>query len=266
MSATGRGVERIDSDFYPTPAWCVHRLLEACPIKPGRLYEPFAGDGSIITAVNEMLPASTGAWYAAELREEAWQPLVQHVGIDRVFIGDSINEAPFNDVYPFDSIITNPPFSLAQEALEMAMWRSSFVAFLLRVNFLGSEERSSFWRDYPPDVYILPDRPCFHVFVKDVYICKSCEKTAVVDEGGPAPRCDGCGKVTIRAMTRERKNKPSEPRKMRTTSDATEYAWFVYPDGVRQRQKGEYQVLASTPLEVRKAAIDKLLAQQPLAA
>lgn len=254
MSATGRGVERIEQDWYPTPSWCVHRLLEACPIKPGLLYEPFAGDGSIITAVNEVLPAYRDSWYAAEMREEAWQPLIQHVDLDRVHIGDSINGIPFPDIDPFDSIITNPPFSVAHEALLMSMARARFVAFLLRVNFLGSGERSSFWRQFPPDIYILPDRPCFHVFVKDVYKCKPCKKTIVVDEGEPVPCCDECGGLATRALSRTK-----EPRQMRTTSDATEYAWFVYPDGVRERKKGEYMVLAPTPLEVRKAAIDKLL-------
>jgi DNA-directed RNA polymerase subunit RPC12/RpoP len=254
VSATGRGVERVDQDFYPTPAWCVDRLLEACPIRPGLLYEPFAGDGSIIAAVNDVLPAAAGSWFASELREEAWQPLVERVGYDRVQIGDSINGTPFWDIDPFDSIITNPPFSMAFDALLMSMGRACFVAFLLRLNFLGSEERSSFWRQFPPDIYVLPDRPCFHVFIKDAYVCKPCKKNASVEEGEPAPRCSKCGAVCV------------FKGKTRTTSDSTEYAWFVYPDGVRERRKGEHMVLAPTPLEVRKAAIDKLLARPALAA
>lgn len=266
MSSTGRGVDRVDQDFYPTPAWCVRRLLEACPIRPGLLFEPFAGDGSIVAAVNDVLPIAMGSWFAAELREDARRPLADLIGPERVEIGDSINGTPFVDIDPFDSIITNPPFSLAFESLLMAMGRARFVAFLLRLNFLGSEERSSFWRRFPPDIYVLPDRPCFHVFVKDVYTCPACRENAVVEEGATPPHCEECGALTVRAMTRARKGKPSEPRKMRTTSDSTEYAWFVYPDGVRERHRGSYSVLAPTPLEVRQAAVEKLLARRALAA
>jgi len=55
MSATGRGRERDEHDFYETPAWCVHRLLEAVPQLPGGAWlEPCAGKGAIIRAVNEV--------------------------------------------------------------------------------------------------------------------------------------------------------------------------------------------------------------------
>ena len=48
MSATNRGAVRNEHDFYPTPAWCVHRLLEAVPLPAGRWLEPCVGDGAKI--------------------------------------------------------------------------------------------------------------------------------------------------------------------------------------------------------------------------
>jgi hypothetical protein len=35
------------------------------------------------------------------------------------------------------------------------------VAFLLRLNFLGSQRRAAFHRSFPSDVYVLPRRPSF---------------------------------------------------------------------------------------------------------
>jgi len=42
---------RIKDDVYPTPEWCVHRLLdEWCPNLPSILLEPCVGDGAILKA------------------------------------------------------------------------------------------------------------------------------------------------------------------------------------------------------------------------
>lgn len=255
MSATGRGVDRIEADWYPTPRWAVHRLFEKCPLPSGVLYEPFAGDGSIIRAVNEVAPAPP-LWLAAELREEARAPLTALLDPRRVHIGDSINAYLFPE-HDEVSIITNPPFSMAAECLMMAMSRAKFVAFLLRLNFLGSDERAEIWEEFPPDVYVLPNRPCFHVFVKDHYYCEGCKKGVSIEEEDNVGflLCAKCGvPCTYKG-------------KRKTTSDATEYAWFVYQEGVeRRREKGNWCVLKSTPAEVRAAAIQELLGQRQLVA
>lgn len=263
MSAAGRGVERIDQDTYETPIWCVQRLLEACPIPPGLYYEPCAARGKIIRAANDFYPGRL-TWFANELREEAWTPLAQLLHPTQVSIGSAIDwgEMPFDWIDPFDGIITNPPFSLAFEFLQMALARARFVAFLLRLNFLGSEDRAWFWKQCPPDLYILPNRPCFHVFMKDRYVCKKCKKSVTVVEGSPAPRCKICHRPCERGKTR----KKDEDSKSRTTSDATEYAWYVWPEGVRERKRGLITVLDPTSLEVRQAAVQELLAERLLAA
>ena len=70
MSATGRGAQRRELDFYPTPSWPVWRFLDRLeklndrglhwrykPLVEGgaKLLEPCVGDGSIVLAVNEWL-------------------------------------------------------------------------------------------------------------------------------------------------------------------------------------------------------------------
>ena len=57
MSSTHRGAERRPADFYATPHWTVRRLLEALPLPGGVWFEPCAGEGDIIKAVNAKLNA-----------------------------------------------------------------------------------------------------------------------------------------------------------------------------------------------------------------
>jgi len=53
VSSTNRGNgKRSATDFYPTPPWCVHRLLDRLALPGGRWFEPRAGQGAIISAVN----------------------------------------------------------------------------------------------------------------------------------------------------------------------------------------------------------------------
>ncbi len=69
MSAANRGGERIESDFYGTPEWCVLRLLEKCHFNTGRpWFEPFAGDGAVIRAVRQYY--GNVGFFASELREK----------------------------------------------------------------------------------------------------------------------------------------------------------------------------------------------------
>jgi hypothetical protein len=44
MSSTNRGAAREPADNYPTPSWCVRRLLEAVELPPGRWLEPACGE------------------------------------------------------------------------------------------------------------------------------------------------------------------------------------------------------------------------------
>jgi hypothetical protein len=60
-------------------------------------------------------------------------------------------------------VITNPPFQLAMQFIRRAIEVAPLaqIAFLLRLNFLASEERAEFMQEYAPDIYVLPNRPSF---------------------------------------------------------------------------------------------------------
>lgn len=211
-------MERVRLDQYPTPAWCVRRLLEtdALPL-PGsasgmnRWLDPCAGRGNLIAVVNEWyksknkitVPGSTDgvipAWRSVEIdgflhRENPYNCL----------LGDFLRPDTLPSAYTeADVIITNPPYSLAQEFIEASLRCAKIVAMLLRLNFLASETRHAFFEKHGmPDVYVLPNRPSF--------------------VGGK--------------------------------TDATEYAWMVWDRQAtfNRAGRGLIRILALTPKELRK--------------
>lgn len=159
MSSTNRGAERNRADNYPTPTWCVRRLLEAADLPGGHWLEPTAGDGAIIEGVCTF--RSDVQWTAVELRKECRGPLKKLVGAaPRVHIRDFLEVKP-TDLPPPDVVITNPPYLHARPIIEHALRFEAPVVMLLRLNFLASQGRAEFLRRNHPDVYVLPNRPSF---------------------------------------------------------------------------------------------------------
>lgn len=198
MSSTNRGNGRAELDQYPTPHWCVHRLLEVRDLPGGVWFEPCAGAGEIIKA-KASYPDSygnAGPWIVNEIDPKYEAELKLYAGDSNVRIGDA-RDFPIRN--GLSVIITNPPFSIAQEILERClMVESALTIFLQRLNWCAGP-RAELFRKLKPSVFVLPNRPSFN------------------------------GKGT----------------------DSIEYAWFVF-DG-----KGTFQMLAETPLEIRRE--EKLL-------
>jgi hypothetical protein len=156
VSATKRGGKRSIADYYPTPAWCVRRLLEAVELPGGAWLEPSAGDGAIIRAVNAC--RTDVRFTGCELRNECRADLI-NAGADTIvgdFLRDHLLQTP-----RFKVAILNPPFTHAREFIDRCKRHAGYVVALERLNFLGSEERSAWSRECMPDVYVLPNRPSF---------------------------------------------------------------------------------------------------------
>jgi len=157
MSATNRSKVRRIGDWYPTPSFCINRLLDEVTLPEGHWLEPSAGLGALIQAVNGH-NSVTPTWDACELSfwaYQALQPLCQNL-----FIGNFL-KTDF-EVGKYSVIITNPPYSIAMEFIEKALsLKPEKLVLLLRTNFIGSETRADFLRHNMPDTYVLPNRPSF---------------------------------------------------------------------------------------------------------
>jgi hypothetical protein len=159
MSSTNRGGIRSEADFYETPSWCVHRLLERLDLPGGMWFEPGAGTGNIIRAVNSY--RKDVQWTALE------QPEFSHFpsGLVSRFIQEDYLQ--FSDPERFDVIIGNPPYRLAQEFIDKSLPKATWVVMLLRLNFFGTATRQPFFESTAPDVFVLPNRPSFVFGVTD---------------------------------------------------------------------------------------------------
>lgn len=163
------------NDYYPTPPWVVWRLLDACfhelfpPGEPPCVLEPTIGDGAIVRATHDWLEERHGPparecieWTGVELRRDAYYS--DGDAPKFLFDGQDFRSwtPPGFCAQTFDLAIGNPPFSVAEGILRHAIPMAKITAMLLRLNFLGSEERVPFWREFPrPAIRVIPERVSF---------------------------------------------------------------------------------------------------------
>jgi hypothetical protein len=228
VSATGRGAssgyERHPDDFYATPYWATRALLPMLYVaEDAAVLDPFAGEGAILDVFT---PRRT-------------------LGIE-IDVGRAVRPWPhgvtcadaLTPSLPWpraDLIVTNPPYSIAMEAILRALSHAAEcraggidVAFLLRLNFLGAQKRADFHRRYPADIGVLPRRPSFvcSLSCERKPACKWTRTIAYAPSGElrepKPPKCQLCSAATVSS-----------------SSDATEYAWFVWGPG----RGGRWRVL-----------------------
>ncbi len=152
MSSTNRGQRGGgEADFFPTPAFPVHRLLERLPLPGGRWLEPGAGDGAIIRAVNAA--RADVAWTAVELREEC-RTVLEETGA-QVEIGNFHELAGDRWQRAFDVAMLNPPFSDALRFVTRCFALADWVVALERLNWIESQQRHEFFSACMPDIYVV---------------------------------------------------------------------------------------------------------------
>ena len=161
MSSTSRGGKRNESDYYPTPAWCVDRILERIELPGGEWLEPCAEHGDIIAAANGFGydPGPHWAplrWTANELRTDTRDKLREYAS--EVHIGDFLAWEPPRR---YNVSASNPPFSLAMEVILKSFQVADHTLMLLRLNYLGTTDRNEFFQNHMPDIYVIPERPSF---------------------------------------------------------------------------------------------------------
>ena len=144
--------ETIANEAYMTPSWVVRRLLEVWTPRNGLAIEPAVGEGAIVRA----MPSTIERWQTIDIRDVP--PSSQfHRRCDYLVS----NFAEFSEA---ETVITNPPFSLAEAFIRKARREcpKADLVFLLRLGFLASVERVALWKDLgEPDLFILPNRPSY---------------------------------------------------------------------------------------------------------
>jgi hypothetical protein len=155
MSRAGPRAERAPLDFYATPdplalAICERLRLRLADVPaPRYVVEPSAGTGAFVRAIRKTWPAARVR--AVEVDPALALPL-SIADADIVYTADwpqHAADAVDGGAPPPDLILGNPPYRQAQEHIEAGLrWLApgGRLAFLLRLNFLGSAARVDFWR------------------------------------------------------------------------------------------------------------------------
>jgi len=113
-------------DCYDTPEVAVRALLKHVKL-PRMIWEPACGTGNIVRLLRQR-----GHFVIATNLNDRGCP-------------DSISRIDFllpNQSANIEAIVTNPPFSLAEAFVEIALERAPLVVMLLRLAFIESERRS----------------------------------------------------------------------------------------------------------------------------
>lgn len=133
-------------DFYPTPAWATHALINNESFS-GTIWEPACGDG----AMSRVLKKTACKVYSSDLHNRGYG----EGGVDFLKTRKHVN-----------NIITNPPFHSAQQFAERALrFAEDKVALLLRLAFLESAHRADtiFKKSPPSRVWVFSERITFYM-------------------------------------------------------------------------------------------------------
>ncbi|TXH13717.1 MAG: hypothetical protein E6R03_10815 [Hyphomicrobiaceae bacterium] len=160
----------VENEFYPTPSWAVHRLLDRCleshELDRGTFLEPAYGNGAIPLAFQTYQERIDGVeWYGIDVDLDA--NVMKEAG-GRVKVGDFttysiVRHSEKYKAFPkrFDLVITNPPFSLAMDYLITASQITNSIFMLLPITWLASAKRHNVISKYVPDTFLIPDRVSF---------------------------------------------------------------------------------------------------------
>ncbi len=161
MSATNRAAIRHDNDYYLTPMqtvkdfFTVFRLLEpAFNLSRARVLDPAAGGDT-----NNPMPYPL---YLSAIGNKTVTTLDIRKDSKAAIKQDYLQ---WKRIKKYDAVFTNPPFEAAIAFITKALSdvkEGGFVGMLLRLNFLGSLKRKSFWLQHMPKwIIVHARRPSF---------------------------------------------------------------------------------------------------------
>lgn len=130
---------RAESDFYPTPPEATVALMEFLRIPKGKLiWEPACGEGDMVEAIGQI----------------GYNCIGTDIRSGKDFLT--------TDKIPCDWIITNPPFSLAEQFIKRCVEHNVNFALLLKSQYWHSKKRYPLFFSFPPKFILsLTWRPDF---------------------------------------------------------------------------------------------------------
>jgi hypothetical protein len=132
-------------DFYPTPAWATHALIDNEEFR-GDIWESACGNG----AMSDVLSIASNSVRSSDLYDRGYG----EAGID--FLG-TVGRA--------DNIVTNPPYNAAEGFVKTGLSAAnSKFALLLRLAFLeGANRQRTIFSVAPPSrVWVFSERITFY--------------------------------------------------------------------------------------------------------
>ena len=138
----------VENDFYATPTWATEAILNRERLQ-GTIWEPACGQGHISKVLHRHYPN-------AEITST--DLINRGYGVGGVdFLSDEVDSSI---KYITDNIITNPPFSLAQEFIERALsLATKKVIMFAKIQLLEGEKRRKLFDKFPPKyVYVFTKR------------------------------------------------------------------------------------------------------------
>ncbi len=132
-------------DFYPTPGWATHALIESEKFA-GDIWEPACGDG----AMSEVLATTGSQVISSDLYDRGYG----EAGHDYL-----------STVRRACNVITNPPFNSAEGFVASGLRAAeSKFALLLRLAFLEGANRANtiFYKAPPSRVWVFSERITFY--------------------------------------------------------------------------------------------------------
>lgn len=142
---TKRNADLNGPDFYPTPAWATHALVDNESFE-GEIWEPACGNG----AMAEVLKTTGSRVRSSDLYERGYG----ESGVD--FLEENQR---------FKNIVTNPPFHSAEGFIKKGIELSECkFALLLRLAFLEGAKRTNtiFHKTPPARVWVFSERITFY--------------------------------------------------------------------------------------------------------
>lgn len=147
LSGTSTTRERVEDDYYATPYVGTQMLLDNVDFT-GNFLEPCVGGGHIADVIKKYYDKA----------DVLGSDLVDR-GYPNTLVADFLT---YDFDRKFDNIITNPPYSLAQEFLEKGMEvvnNNGKIAMFLKIQFLEGAKRREMFKNYPPKyIYVFTKR------------------------------------------------------------------------------------------------------------